>query len=68
MYEIVVTGGSNGLGFWCDIILRSGTTNSLVLFERVTGRTRLEAHLKAINVIKATLGGSDWLDRLHSME
>lgn len=68
LYEVVVTGGQDGRSFWCCVVLHCSTTDCVVLHERVTGRTRLEAQLKAINVIKATLGGDDWLDRLRSME
>ena len=67
-YEIVVRGDSDGHCFWCDIIFYCNSPRSVVFAERVSGRTRLEAHIKATNVIKATLGGDDWLGRLHSTE
>ncbi len=67
-YEIVVRTDQDGHSFCCDIVFYCNSPRSVVFAERVYGRTRLEAHLKSINVIKATLGGDEWLGRLHSME
>lgn len=68
IYEIRVREGEDDGSFWCDILFRVGSSRRVVFAERVVGRTRLEAHLKASTVIKSTIGGSDWLGRLHLTE
>jgi len=68
VYEIVVRGDEDGRSFWCDVVFYCDSPRRVVFAERVSGRSRLEAHLKAVNVIKATIGGGDWLDKLHSTE
>ena len=68
IYEILVRGDSDGLNYWFDIVFYCDSPRSVVFAEKVYGRSRLEAHLKAINVIRATLGGDNWLGRLHSTE